>query len=130
MTQPISPVPSPFAGAPAISGAPSASAAPTAAAGTHTGAAAQKDPRSAKLHHAAHEFESMLVKQLLKAAKMGGTGTDKSSGYADMAVDALANGIEKGGGLGLARRIEDALHGGAHGSVASAAGAAAKGPSR
>ncbi len=71
------------------------------------------DPRIAKLRHAAGEFESLLVKQLLTAAKIGGAGGDeKASGYADMAVDALASSIERGGGLGLAHRIEQAI---AHG---------------
>ncbi len=46
------------------------------------------------------------MKQLLTAAKIGG---EKSTGYADMAVDALATGVEKAGGLGLARRLEETL---------------------
>jgi Rod binding domain-containing protein len=71
--------------------------------------AAAHDPRVEKLRHAATEFESILVKQLLKAAKIGGAGAEKANGYADMAVDALASGIEGGGGLGLARRIEEAI---------------------
>jgi Rod binding domain-containing protein len=70
-------------------------------------AAASTDPRrAAKLHTAARAFESILVKQLLSAAKVGG---QNPSGYADMAVDALATGVEKAGGLGLARRIEETL---------------------
>jgi Rod binding domain-containing protein len=67
-----------------------------------------KDARTEKLEKAAGEFESLFVKQLLKEAKIG--GAQKSSGYADMAVDALANGIQRGGGLGLAKRIEQALN--------------------
>jgi Rod binding domain-containing protein len=71
------------------------------------------DPRLSKLRQAASEFESLLLKQLLAAAKIGGNGSDeKASGYADMAVDALATSIERGGGLGLAHRIEQAV---AHG---------------
>jgi hypothetical protein len=62
--------------------------------------------RTEKLHSATREFEELLVKQLLNAAKIGG---EKSTGYADMAVDALAKGVEKGGGLGLARRLEETL---------------------
>lgn len=62
--------------------------------------------RTEKLHAATREFEELLVKQLLNAAKMGG---EKSTGYADMAIDALAKGVEKGGGLGLARRFEETL---------------------
>lgn len=64
--------------------------------------------RSEKVVQAAHDFESVLVRQLLKATKMGG---DSKGGYGDMAVDALADGIEKGGGLGLAQCIQKALGG-------------------
>jgi Rod binding domain-containing protein len=82
------------------------------------------DPRTEKLRHAATEFESILVKQLLKAAKMGGAGGgEKANGYADMAVDALASSIESGGGLGLARRIEEAIGASAHVSHAATPGA-------
>ena len=86
-------------------------------------AAAAHDPRMAKLKSAATEFESLLVKQLLKAAKLGGSGGDeKSSGYGDMAVDALASAVERGGGLGLARQIEHAIGASAlHGGPAAAA---------
>jgi len=63
--------------------------------------------KAEKLHEATRDFESLLIKQLLSAAKVG--GDSKGSGYADMAVDALATGIEKGGGLGLARRIEETI---------------------
>src|SRR3954463_9426913 len=72
-------------------------------------AAAADDAASAKaanLHKAASEFESMLVRQLLTAAHMGG---NKQDAYSGMAVDALASGIERGGGLGLTRQIEDAI---------------------
>jgi Rod binding domain-containing protein len=77
------------------------------------------DSRIDKLRQAAGEFESLLVKQMLKAAKIGGAGgEEKASGYADMAVDALASAIEHGGGLGLARRIEQAIgHGQAPGGA-------------
>ncbi len=85
-------------------------------------AAAAHDPRMAKLKSAATEFESLLVKQLLKSAKLGGSGSggdEKSNGYADMSVDALASAVERGGGLGLARQIEHAIGGAAgHGALA------------
>ena len=68
------------------------------------------DAHTAKLRKAAGDFESLLVKQLLKEAKIG--GSEKSSGYGDMAVDGLASAIERGGGLGLAKHIERAIHGG------------------
>jgi len=77
------------------------------ATGTAAGAHAPKDPRTAKLERAAGEFEQLFVKQLLKEAKVG--GAQKEGGYGDMAVDALASGVQKGGGLGLAKQIEAAL---------------------
>ena len=47
--------------------------------GLHVPATPSHDPRTEKLRRAAAEFESLLVKQLLKAAKIGGdskaTGT-------------------------------------------------------
>lgn len=57
------------------------------------------------LQRVAKEFESMLVRQLLNAAKLGEGG----GGYADMAVTSLADGINQAGGVGLARQIERAL---------------------
>jgi Rod binding domain-containing protein len=69
-------------------------------------AASSSPERSAKIKQAAHDFESVLVRQLLKASKIGG---ESKGGYGDMAVDALADGIERGGGLGLASCIEHAL---------------------
>lgn len=78
--------------------------------GPHAPPPATHDKRADKLRHAASEFEGILVKQLLKAAKLGSpNGEEKANGYADMAVDALASGIERAGGLGLARRIEESL---------------------
>jgi hypothetical protein len=86
------------------------SATPVAAPSSAVGAAGLANPadaqKAAKLHTAAKAFESILVKQLLSAAKVGGSNP---TGYADMAVDALATGVEKAGGLGLAQRIEDTL---------------------
>ncbi|MGA2450003.1 MAG: hypothetical protein ABTD50_15090 [Polyangiaceae bacterium] len=63
--------------------------------------------RAVKLHKAASEFESLLVKQMLKQSNI--SGEDKANGYADMAVDAMASAVEKGGGLGLVRSIEAAI---------------------
>jgi len=76
-------------------------------------AAPAHDARADKLRHAAGEFETLLVKQLLKEAKL--LGDDKANAYGDMAIDAVATGVERGGGLGLARRIEDALSAGGTG---------------
>jgi hypothetical protein len=59
----------------------------------------------------AKEFETMLVHQLLDAAKVGGDGKEgASSAYKGMAVDAFASGVSQAGGLGLAQQIEDALN--------------------
>jgi Rod binding domain-containing protein len=77
---------------------------PRAAAGAER--AAPKDPGLAR---AAAEMESVFVRHLLEAAKIGGPSAQ--SGYGSMAVDALATGIEQGGGIGLARRIEESLAG-------------------
>ncbi|MBI5513512.1 MAG: hypothetical protein HY909_07060 [Deltaproteobacteria bacterium] len=61
--------------------------------------------RQAELHRVATEFEAILVRQLLH-----GSGVAQGAeGYADMAVDALAGGLTRSGGLGLARQLEDAL---------------------
>jgi Rod binding domain-containing protein len=59
------------------------------------------------LHKAAEELETSFLHQLLESAKIG--GKDAKNGYGSMAVDALAQGIQAGGGLGLARQIERAL---------------------
>ena len=86
---------------------------------------APKDVRAEKLQKAAAEFEAIFVKQLLKEAKIG--GEQKSGGYGDMAVDALADGVERGGGLGLARQIEKSLAA-AHGPGPTQSPAAAPSP--
>jgi Rod binding domain-containing protein len=69
---------------------------------------APPDERTEKLRRVARDFESLLVKQLLTAAKVGGAAAAKG-GYGDMAIEALATGIEKGGGLGFGDRIAEAL---------------------
>jgi Rod binding domain-containing protein len=108
------PVTAPTAGA-----AMSATGSGATALGTAAGAHAPKDARTAKLEKAAGEFEQIFVKQLLKEAKVG--GSEKQGGYGDMAVDALASGVQKGGGLGLAKQIEAALA--AHHQTSSTGGA-------
>lgn len=60
-----------------------------------------------QLKHVAEEFEGIFLRQLLQNAKVG--GKDGDHGYGAMAVDALASGIQAGGGLGLARAIEQSL---------------------
>jgi Rod binding domain-containing protein len=57
------------------------------------------------LHRVATEFEAILVRQLLQGSGVA----HGAEGYADMAVDALAGGLTRTGGLGLARQLERAL---------------------
>jgi Rod binding domain-containing protein len=71
------------------------------------GAKPAKKPASTALQKAAEELETSFVRQLLEEAKIGGKGAE--NGYGSMAVDALAKGIQAGGGMGLARQIERAL---------------------
>ena len=73
-----------------------------------TSRSARVSPQDRALAHAASEMEAVFVRHLLEAAKIGGSQSS-ASGYGSMAVDALAAGIETGGGIGLARRIEEAL---------------------
>jgi Rod binding domain-containing protein len=58
------------------------------------------------LHHAAKDFESILMKQLLTSAHVLGK---QKGGYGDMAMDALSKGISDGGGIGLAKSLEDSV---------------------
>lgn len=62
---------------------------------------------------AAREFESLLLRHMLesmqKTAHVGKSESRANSGYQSMAVDALADGIERGGGLGLADLIAKTL---------------------
>ena len=61
---------------------------------------------------AAKEFESMLLQHLLesmqKTAELGGK-SHANSAYQSMATQALAEGIERGGGLGLADLVAKTL---------------------
>ena len=65
------------------------------------------DPKFEKLEKAAKQFEAIFVRQLLKTAKFGGKAA--KGGHGQMAVDAMANAICDGGGLGLSDHIRDAL---------------------
>jgi Rod binding domain-containing protein len=72
-----------------------------------SGGASQDE--GAKLKAAADQFEAVFVRQLLKASRFGEDMGE--AGYGGMALEALADGVTKQGGLGLARAIEDALRG-------------------
>jgi Rod binding domain-containing protein len=79
---------------------------PTATDG-HAKLGKPESSEAAKLHSAATQFEAVFVRQLLKAAKFG--EEMGSSGYGGMALEALADGVTRQGGLGLAKAIEDTL---------------------
>ena len=74
----------------------------TAAAGVTAPTA--EDKKTADLKKAATGFETLLVKQMLATAKVAGKGE-----YSDMGVDAMANAVTQGGGLGLTGAIEKAI---------------------
>lgn len=63
--------------------------------------------KHAKLTAAAEQFEAIFVRQLLKSAHFGGSAGQ--SGHGQMAIDALANSVVKGGGLGFADQLRDDL---------------------
>lgn len=67
---------------------------------------------SEKALKAAREFEALLLRHMLesmqKTAELGGK-SHANSGYQSMATEALADGIERGGGLGLADLVAHTL---------------------
>ena len=78
----------------------------------------QSGTMSPRLHQAAVQFESMLLKDLLKplaeSAGMGGTdGGEQTGTLQSFAVDAIASTMGKSGALGFARQIEQTLSRGA-----------------
>jgi Rod binding domain-containing protein len=89
----------------------------TAVSGAAQGASAAavrpaSTPDERKLHQVAKEFETVMVHELLRAAKVGGGGEASEGGqsaYAGMATDAFADGIARAGGLGLAEKLEQAM---------------------
>ena len=73
-------------------------------------AAAKPDARSVSdpaLARASREFEGVFTRQLLEASGIG--KSMGKGGHGAMAIDALATSSTEGGGLGLARAIEQAL---------------------
>ncbi len=68
------------------------------------------DVEQARLHGAARQLETIVLKQLINASKVftGGNGPG-SAVRADLFADALADAMVKGGGIGLARKIEESL---------------------
>jgi Rod binding domain-containing protein len=75
---------------------------------------ASKAAENGKIGKAAHDFEALLVSQMLKSShgENGwlGTGDDDSSDTAvGMGEEQLAQALANGGGLGLAKMIETQL---------------------
>ncbi|HKW96636.1 MAG TPA: hypothetical protein VJN43_02835 [Bryobacteraceae bacterium] len=78
-------------------------------------ARSKDDP--AKVEHAAREFESLLIAQLLKSMREAGsegwlgTGSDQAGGHAmELAEEQLAQAVAHQGGLGLATLVVAGLH--------------------
>ena len=98
----MSPIAFPPANLPGVAG--------PAAPGSAGGPAAKVSEKALK---AAREFESMLLKHMLesmqKTARVGSKEKSSNSAYQSMAVEALADGIERGGGLGLADLVARSL---------------------
>jgi Rod binding domain-containing protein len=90
------------AGGAGLTRAIAASPSPVAADGTRD-ASSPAAKKEAQISKVAKEFEAVLVRQLLTASKAAGEAS--SSQYGGMAIDALADGIMHGGGLGLARSL-------------------------
>lgn len=89
-----------------------------------TGTAAGLEPSSQsgttspRLHQAAVQFESMLLKDLLKPLAQsdgmsdtgsGGSGGEQTGTLQNFAVDAIAGTMAKSGALGFAKQIEASL---------------------
>ncbi len=64
-----------------------------------------EDPRSTA--RVAKDFEAVFIHQILQSSHA--LGMNDGTGYAGMALDALATGISEGGGLGLAQSIQRVL---------------------
>ncbi len=88
---------------------PNAPVALTAETNAAEEAAKPKTQADTSLARVASQFEEVFVRQLLQTAKIGGDKSEEGGGYASMAVDALAQGITAGGGLGIAKQIQSAL---------------------
>lgn len=72
--------------------------------------------RASKLHNAAQQFESLVIGEMLRAQREAGSegwlgsGDDPGSDSAmDIAESQLSNALAAGGGLGLAKVIEEKM---------------------
>lgn len=90
---------------------PTTAALPTDTPAEAAKADAAKDSKEAKhakeLSEAARQFEAIFVRSML--AQTGVAGAGKSGTYGDFAVDALAQSVTAGKGLGLAELIRRAV---------------------
>ncbi|MBS2012278.1 MAG: hypothetical protein JST00_05300 [Deltaproteobacteria bacterium] len=93
---------------PTVAAAP-APATPAAAVDAKVGAKATGDAKAAKkdkeLAEAARQFEAIFVRSMLAQSGVAG----KAGSYGDFAVDALAQNVTSGKGLGLAELIRRAV---------------------
>jgi Rod binding domain-containing protein len=79
--------------------------------GPQTSGCTSKDSRS--IHTVAQEFESLLIGQMLKSAKLGELSEDKNGTNGSMmefARENLARLISQNGGIGMAHFLENALN--------------------
>jgi Rod binding domain-containing protein len=79
--------------------------------GPQTSGCTSKDPRI--IRQVAHEFESLLIEQILKSVKLGEFSEDGNSASGSMmalAQENLARLISQNGGIGMASFLEKALN--------------------
>ncbi len=73
--------------------------------------------KGSKLHEAAQSFEAMMIGQMMKSVRessdsgwLGSSGDDPSTGSAvEMAEQHFAKALAQGGGLGLAKMVEQSV---------------------
>lgn len=84
-------------------------------------AALRNLPQSEQVKAAAGQFEAIILRSMLQDSVGKLTGGDQAGGgmYGYMLTDVLANKLSEGGGLGLAKILEQQLS--PHAKVASAA---------
>ena len=78
-------------------------------------------PEQRKLKDAAQQFEGMLLQEMLKPMREHGfcqgddDNKEEGSGFADtlssFGTESVATAIAKGGGLGIAKRVEEQVEG-------------------
>ena len=84
-----------------------------------------EDKKAGKLHEAAQSFEALMIGQMMKSERessdsgwLGSSGDDSSTTSAvEMAEQHFAKALAQGGGLGLAKMVEQSV--GQQGGVTS-----------